>query len=601
MNKSDMAPLEFFNNELHKNTSNLKDVKSRIRTVSLLRFITFVVTVIGFYVLIANGYEALSLLMLFGVGLFIYLVSVHLKLEKKKAEHEAAIKINELEIDRVVGNTAKHDGGNEYIIEGHPYSEDLDIFGKNSVFQLLNRTATCAGKDYLGRTLNEGIFNIPLLRDRQLAISELAKMPQWRQKFQVKGLLFDENKGDLDSLISWSKKPSGAFNTLFYKSMLIVNPIVGFGIITLIQMGILSFGAFFLFLLIPFILVGTKLSLLNKIHADVSKKSGLLVKYSSLFGLLINGNFKSDLLKKEVLVINGEKNAQMAIGQLAKITKSMDYRLNMLVGFFLNVFFLWDIRQSIKIQNWKSRYSEDLAAWFDSLALFDELQSLGGFAFIETESVFPKFMDKGFSLIGEDVKHPFINKNDSVGNTVTFNNWGEFHIITGANMAGKSTYLRTVGVNVILALTGTVVLANRFELTPVKVYTGIKTTDSLKEGESYFFAELLRLRNIIDTLESGEKLFIILDEVLRGTNSKDKQKGSMALVYQLIRLGSSGMIATHDLELGKLINEFPDNVSNQRFEVEINNGELEFDYKLKDGVSKNLNATFLMKKMGITL
>ncbi len=150
-------------------------------------------------------------------------------------------------------------------------------------------------------------------------------------------------------------------------------------------------------------------------------------------------------------------------------------------------------------------------------------------------------------------------------------------------------------------MTGSPVFADNFIIVPVNIFTGIKTTDSLQDGESYFFAELKRLKELIDKLENGQKLFVILDEVLRGTNSADKQKGSMALITQLIKLSSSGMIATHDLALGNLANEFPENVTNKRFEVEIANDELVFDYKLKEGISQNLNATFLMKKMGIVV
>jgi DNA mismatch repair ATPase MutS len=179
--------------------------------------------------------------------------------------------------------------------------------------------------------------------------------------------------------------------------------------------------------------------------------------------------------------------------------------------------------------------------------------------------------------------------------------FGQFRIITGANMAGKSTYLRTVGINLVLAMTGSPVLANSFVFSPVDVFTGIKTSDSLQAGESYFFAELKRLKEIIVQLEKGKTLFVILDEILRGTNSADKQKGSKALIRQLIQMKASGLIATHDLALGELADFFPENIKNQRFEVEIENNELKFDYLLKEGISQNLNATSLMKKMGITL
>jgi DNA mismatch repair ATPase MutS len=168
-------------------------------------------------------------------------------------------------------------------------------------------------------------------------------------------------------------------------------------------------------------------------------------------------------------------------------------------------------------------------------------------------------------------------------------------------MAGKSTFLRTVGVNMILALCGSSVCANKFKISPIELHTSIRTSDSVQKNESYFYAELKRLKVIIDRMKNGEKLFVIIDEMLRGTNSKDKHYGSQALIEQLIRLNGSGLLATHDIALGELAEKYPDNVRNFRFEVEIKNNELVFDYKLKNGISQNLNATFLMKKMGITM
>jgi DNA mismatch repair ATPase MutS len=229
------------------------------------------------------------------------------------------------------------------------------------------------------------------------------------------------------------------------------------------------------------------------------------------------------------------------------------------------------------------------------------LSSFAGFAFNHPTSVYPEFSDAAFVFKANNLKHPFISDEVSVGNDVKFTGWQQFHIVTGANMAGKSTYLRTVGINMILAMTGCPVLADEFLLTPAELFTGIKTSDSLQDGESYFFAELKRLEMMIRRLEKKEPMFIILDEILRGTNSADKQKGSKALISQLVKLGASGMIATHDLTLGELATVFKNHVINKRFEVETENNELVFDYKLKEGISQNLNASFLMKKMGITM
>jgi DNA mismatch repair ATPase MutS len=255
----------------------------------------------------------------------------------------------------------------------------------------------------------------------------------------------------------------------------------------------------------------------------------------------------------------------------------------------------------IRLEKWKSRNDRKLEKWFDSLYAVDELNSFAGFAFNHPEVVYPVFSEKDFKLEASGMKHPFIDRRTCVGNDSHIKGWKDFQVITGANMAGKSTYLRTVGINLVLAMTGGPVLAKSFVFKPVDLFTSITTSDSLQDGESYFFAELKRLKQMIDLLENGNKMFIILDEILRGTNSADKRKGSKSLISQLVRLGASGFIATHDLALGELKKEFPEHVENKRFEVEIINDELYFDYKLKEGISQNLNATFLMKKMGITV
>ncbi|MFK5857222.1 MAG: hypothetical protein QM503_13915 [Bacteroidota bacterium] len=601
MTKSKYNPLNYFEQQSAKYTKTLQEVVKQSRIISLIRILVFLITIVGIYVSVANGYEILAILFTFGFILFIYLVRVHAGLEKKRKWNETLIKINENEIKILSGSTVGMDDGEDFLAASHPYNEDLDIFGSRSLFQLINRTATTNGRSRLAHRLNKLVMEVSVLKDRQDAISELRDKPDWRQKFQAIGNIFHEEKGAQAGLLEWAQTNDVKFNTLFNRIMLIINPLLGFGVIALINFDILTISSFLMFLILPLILVGTKMGTLNKIHARVSKKSDLLLKYAKLFTLITNKEFKSKLLNSIVDNISGDQSAHKAINSLSKITKSMDYRLNMLAGIFLNIFFLWDIKQAINIERWKNSNAKLMNNWFNQLSYMDELQSFSGFAFNFPNSIFPKFSTNDFEINASNVTHPFIDQKSCIGNDINVDGWKQFQIITGANMAGKSTYLRTVGINMILAMTGTTVLADSFVLVPVDIFTGIKTTDSLQDGESYFFAELKRLKELIDKLENGQRLFVILDEVLRGTNSADKQKGSMALITQLIRLSSSGMIATHDLALGGLINEFPENIINKRFEVEISNNELVFDYKLKDGISQNLNATFLMKKMGITI
>ena len=595
----DISPKEYFEKKLKENQGLLADTRKKIRFTSILRLTVFVVSIIAIYLSTFVSLTALFISILVGLTIFIFLIKKHLTLFKQKQWYEALIKVNTNEISILNMETNTEYSGKEFIDDNHPFSSDLDIFGKKSVFRLINRTATLIGKKQLAKQFTSPNKNEKVIIQRQNAIADLKTKNNWRQEFQATGIIKPENPKDVEGLKNWANHKGEGFNTIFYKTMLILNPLIGFTIVLLISLNILGASAFLVFLLMPMALVGLKLANINKEHGLMSKKTDLLLKYSNLFKLIENEVFTSTLITniKEELS-SGDQSAFAEIKKLSKIMEAFDYRLNMIMGFLLNIFFLWDIRQIIRLEKWKTKNSINLHSWFEKLSTIDELNSFAGFNYSFQLSEFPKFSAE-YKLEAINAKHPFISGDNNVGNPINISGWKQFNVITGANMAGKSTYLRTVGVNLVLAMTGSAVMADKFVFKPVEIITGIKTSDSLQDGESYFFAELKRLKQIIDKLENGEQLFIILDEILRGTNSADKQKGSLGLIKQLLRLKASGIIATHDLTLGKLIDSFPDNITNKRFEVEITNNQLVFDYKIKDGISENLNATFLMKKMGI--
>ena len=219
--------------------------------------------------------------------------------------------------------------------------------------------------------------------------------------------------------------------------------------------------------------------------------------------------------------------------------------------------------------------------------------SLGG--------LFRKLFQDYFFIEGKEIGHPLITKNKRVNNYIEIKHDGELMLVTGSNMAGKSTYLRSVGVNVILAMAGAPVCAKYFKVSHVQVISSMRITDNLAESTSTFYAELKKLKTIIEKVNAGEKVFILLDEILRGTNSLDRHTGSVALIKQLIKHHAAAIIATHDLELAKIKDEFPENIINYHFDVQVSNDELYFDYNLKPGVCNSLNASILMKKIGIEL
>jgi len=601
MNSNHINPASFFQKQVDDYSAQLFSVKQTIRKTSILRISVFLITVLGIYLASStNGWMVLGISMI-GLSFFAFLVIKHVRLFQKKTRLERLLQINKNELLLLVRNTKNQLPGTEYLSVEHPFAVDLDVFGEGSLFQLLDRSATQRGRDLLAEGLLAPDLSSDVILKRQQAIAELQQIPLWRQEFQAIGTAEKTDKLAIDNLLRWSGIETGLWNKPIYKILIVITPLLGLGTVVLINLGILSFGAFLMFLLLPLIVLGSKLSTINREHDLLGKKTELLGKYATLFEKIESQNFHSELLKKEQLNLSTSASpAALAFKQLRAISKAFDYRLNILIGIPLDIFFLWDILQLMRLEKWKKTYGKEMPHWFDALSKVDDLCSFAGFAFQHTEAIFPDLIND-FGLEGKNVKHPFIATQKCVGNPINIQSWAQFQIITGANMAGKSTYLRTIGVNLLLAMCGAPVLADRFVFKPVQLFTGIKTSDSLQDGESYFFAELKRLQEIIQRLEKGEKLFIILDEILRGTNSKDKQKGSRALLRQLIRLGASGLVATHDLALGGLADDFPENIVNKRFEVEIENNQLVFDYQLKEGISQNLNATFLMKKMGITL
>jgi DNA mismatch repair ATPase MutS len=290
----------------------------------------------------------------------------------------------------------------------------------------------------------------------------------------------------------------------------------------------------------------------------------------------------------------------MGLKSLGKIIQAFDTRLNLFAWLILNYFLLWDILQCRRLETWKNTYKQLPEKAFGSISEMEMLLGFSTFKFNRSDLIFPEIEKNKFWIEGKSVGHPLMHSKNRVDNDILFSSTAQFSVITGANMAGKSTYLRTVGVNLVLALCGGPVCAKYFKTSILKPFTSIKTSDSLSNNESYFYAELLRLQRIIKALNTGDSYFIILDEILKGTNSKDKEQGSKALVQKLISLNATGIIATHDLQLAELKTNFPQNIENECFEVEIENDKLVFDYKLRRGISKNLNATFLMKTMGIS-
>ncbi len=579
-----------------------ENIAKDIKKYGLFRILFFLGWILLIYLSTSWSWIAFSVVMGLGSIVFAFLVRKHSRLHKRKAVLEQLVRINADEAKSMEWDYRHLDKGAEYINEEHLFSYDLDIFGNGSLFQYINRTSTIPGKDRLANMLSENEKKLSEILARQQAIAELSEMFEWRQEFRVKGMLTKEESEDISGLREWILTPPD-FKSSIFKLLIVMVPLINLGVFLLSVFGVISFWTFLAYLTIPLILAGIKHRKVNLKHNMLSRKFPVLKKYSGLFRMIETEDFSSERmrsLKKEL--ITKKSYASSAIQQLASIANAFDTRLNLLAGFLMNVLFLWDIRQSVRLENWQEKYKEQLPRWFNVMGETDAYISIAGYCYNNPDYIFPLISEQDeICFEAEDLGHPLIHGSKRVCNDYSLKGWSDFTILTGANMAGKSTFLRTVGANMILASCGAPICAKKLTLTAVDLVTSIHTIDSLANNESYFYAELKRLKMIIDMLKEGKQVFIILDEILKGTNSRDKQSGSKALIKQLISLRASGIIATHDLSLGELEKHFPKNVQNRCFEIIIEKDRLDYDYKLKPGIARNMNATILMERMGITV
>jgi hypothetical protein len=330
-----------------------------------------------------------------------------------------------------------------------------------------------------------------------------------------------------------------------------------------------------------------------------SKQSDLLSKYENMLVGIERNSWKSDEAVQYLKNLQTFGLPSTEIKKLRRLVSAFDNRNNILFGIPLNLIFCWDVLFSLKFAIWHKRNEKNYTLWIDTIAFFDAANSLANFRYNHPKNAFPLPLEGEFYLSAKDLGHPLIAPSKRICNAFEMKGKPSVVIVTGANMSGKSTFLRTVGVNMVLAQAGAPVCATDMKFTPMAIFSNMRTTDSLFDDESYFFAELKRLKQILDVIEDNTPLLVILDEILKGTNSVDKLYGSQQFIHKLIRLKATAVVATHDLKLTDMEKEYPQSVRNKCFEIAIENDEMKFDYTLRDGVTHVMNASFLMRKMGI--
>ena len=574
-------------------TASHRAIKKEINIISNIRLAVALI----FLALLYFGFSYHSLLYFLPPLLFTFVILVrkHASLFDKKVHLENLNQIQQDELHSLRGDFSHNSSGSEFINVHHPYTHDLDIFGEGSLFQYLNRSNTRGGKELLADHLSFRPRTKEEIIHRQDAVKELASKFDFRQEVQALSMQIDEQQDDQLQLQHWLSQPAFIYGKPGYKFVLTVFPLLTISLVVAAFFvgGIKTFAVLAAGLQWGFL--GFHLKKVNAFHQYISRKKNMLDKYARMLFFIRQEKYSSHLMKS---LGNQAEQAHQKVSQLASLVSAFDARLNSMTNLVVNSLFLYDLQCVLRLEKWKSENALHLPRWLETIREAEFLCSLATFSFNHSNFAFPEINDDQ-RLSANGMGHPLLDENERVVNDIHLDRERSIMIITGANMAGKSTFLRSLGVNVVLALIGAPVCANEFHCPMIDMRSGMRTTDSLKEHQSYFYAELDRLKSIMDDLRQGKPLLILLDEILKGTNSTDKQAGSVALVKQLTEKPCLVLIATHDLALGDLESDYPGRVLNYSFEATIEDEQLFFDYKLNRGLAQRMNATFLMRKMGI--
>ena len=589
----------FYQQRISKFHSKEKECLKKEQKYPFYRLFVVVVGIVSFILLFQINILLSVLALLLFFSLFLVLIKVDFRNSVKKKEFQLLKLLNENEVKYLAGVNDFFNDGSKYQNDNHPYSGDFDVFGNSSLFQSINRTTLSRSSDVLSDWL---LFpaDTQEIQDRNVAVKELSEKIEWRQQVFISGYSLQKTDSSLNSLINWVKKSEKmSFKSWFIGFCYILSAIT---LISIALSFVFPIGNIVILLIaVQILIVWRSSKLVKKSHNEVSNNSAILETYSDIIGKIENENFSSKKIKAlKDLLKTGSVPASKEIKKLSGIVNNLDVRFNVMLHPFLNTLLFWDIHQVHKLERWKAA-NKNIERWFHCVAEFEALSSFANMCFNNPTYCFPKIVENYFSFEANNLGHPLIVSDERVCNSLSIDGSAKILLISGSNMSGKSTFLRTIGINLVLAMAGSCVCATEFVFSPVSVLSSMRISDSLKDKTSSFFAELKKLETIIKVVERKERVFLLLDEILRGTNSTDRHIGSSALIKQLILNEAVGLVATHDLSLTEMVNDYPANLENYNFNIKINNEDLYFDYLLNKGVCSSLNASILMKKMGINI
>ncbi|TLU95844.1 MutS-related protein [Dyadobacter sediminis] len=609
-----------FESRIQQYRVQIAEMDKKLKRVSLLRLAVFTGFMVIILMLANAGFTVLvSILLPVGILAFALVIRQYNRLVRTRGNLSDLKKINEQEIRIGQRNLKDMETGAEFLNPDHAYAPDLDIFGPYSLFQLLNRTTTEAGKIRLAEWLMQPAERGMVL-ERQKAVAELAPEIDWRQQFQAAGMPFANPKSSYVQLVKWIETPAKLLpqRTRYLTAALAL----GLTATLAIPAGIRHLLLFLLdnrpfpvmYLLLMFVSLIINKQVIKKLRPvtectlhDLQYNVDLLAASESLISRIEMAGFRSELLIEwqSVFRTNGY-SAVKEIGRLRQTMEIFQQRgsrqmigKNDFYGIF-NAIWLLDIYLVLVTEQWKAANGTNLKEWSTAIGNFESISSLAAYACANPDFVFPEIRESGYQISFENSGHPLLKAQQRVCNDFELMQKGSVVIVTGSNMAGKSTFLRTVGCNLVLAMAGAPCCAGSARISPVALFTSMRTQDNLQEGISSFYAELKRVEHLLQLIAGGQPVFFLLDEMFKGTNSEDRYKGGVSLIRQLSMLNASGIISTHDLNLAKVASQRL-SIRHYSFNSTLKDEKIIFNYKLTEGFCTDFNASALMKKSGIDI
>ncbi|ACV62000.1 DNA mismatch repair protein MutS domain protein [Desulfofarcimen acetoxidans DSM 771] len=571
--------------------------------LSNLRVVAFLGIIFGAILFYYEYRISGSLFSICALVTFVIFIVQHEKVKNRKELAFSLARINRQAIDRINGKWVEFtDNGEEFFDQKHQYSVDLDIFGQASLFQWINNTVTFLGKKFLKNALTEPETDILKIKERQAAINELAGKLDWRQHFWVEGGSIKNGTNNPEALFEWAENENHIFRLpwlIWVIRLISLATVVSLLLPFLKDISFLYITAILLLTQLILFIIGLRFYLNS--YEVIDRHKDAILAFQKLLTRIERENFESKYLSelKSSLIDSSGNYASKQINELSLIVDMMSFKHSPLIYFILNVIFLFDYNCMIELERWKKKSGCSLRTWLTVIGKFDEISSLTTIRYDNPNWCIPGLTNSKNNLYAKNMGHPLLFSNARVCNDLNIKGSGNVLLITGSNMSGKSTLLRTVGLNLVLAYTGAPVCASDFKCSIMDIYTSMRVNDNLEKKISSFYAELLRIRTIIQAASRNNSILFLLDEIFKGTNSKDRHIGAAAVIRKLSKMKTVGLVSTHDLELGELEIDKDIDVENYHFSENYLNNQIVFDYKLYSGVSKTTNAIYLMKMVGI--